>query len=193
MQPAVCISRHTKVSSLQKNHIIILKILAVTRRNGVYGNKSGKSLSYSFQKNAKLTAKGTYDFNSDLTEPIMKYLASHWEKNFSRRIPSVLRSFTTNANLILKKFHQAVESRSCKNRSEIAGLSMLSQQLRTYEATFSILTTEMVEAINNLQRDANREFVPVIARNLAPSYQYCASERGTLKSCSPIHFGIDII
>ncbi|EMR86879.1 hypothetical protein ACHAPC_002340 [Botrytis cinerea] len=151
---------------------------AVTRRNGVYGNKSGKSLSYSFQKNAKLTAKGTYDFNSDLTEPIMKYLASHWEKNFSRRIPSVLRSFTTNANLILKKFHQAVESRSCKNRSEIAGLSMLSQQLRTYEATFSILTTEMVEAINNLQRDANREFVPVIARNLAPSYQYCASERG---------------
>ncbi|KAM0162373.1 hypothetical protein ACHAQE_003816 [Botrytis cinerea] len=63
---------------------------AVTRRNGVYGNKSGKSLSYSFQKNAKLTAK----------------------------------------------------------------------------------------AINNLQRDANREFVPVIARNLAPSYQYCASERG---------------
>ncbi|KAF7899405.1 hypothetical protein EAE99_012326 [Botrytis elliptica] len=134
---------------------------AVTRRDGVYGNKSG-----------------TYDFNSDLTEPIMKYLASHWEKNFSRRLPSVLRSFTTNANLILKKFHQAVESRSRRNGSGIAGLSMLSQQLRTYEATFSILTTEMVEAINNLQRDANREFVPVIARNLAPSYQYCASERG---------------
>ncbi|TGO46555.1 hypothetical protein BCON_0318g00050 [Botryotinia convoluta] len=134
---------------------------AVTRRDGVYGNKSG-----------------TYDFNSDLTEPIMKYLASHWEKNFSRRLPSVLRSFTTNANLILKRFHQAVESRSRKNGSGIAGLSMLSQQLRTYEATFSILTTEMVEAINNLQRDANREFVPVIARSLAPSYQYCASESG---------------
>ncbi|KAF7903268.1 uncharacterized protein EAF01_006317 [Botrytis porri] len=134
---------------------------AVTRRDGVYGNKSG-----------------TYDFNSDLTELIMKYLASHWEKNFSRRLPSVLRSFTTNANLILKKFHQAVESRSVKNGSGIAGLSMLSQQLRTYEATFSILTTEMVEAINNLQRDANREFVPVIARSLAPSYQYCANEKG---------------
>ncbi|KAF7946085.1 uncharacterized protein EAE97_005123 [Botrytis byssoidea] len=134
---------------------------AVTRRDGVYGNRSG-----------------TYDFNSDLTEPIMKYLASHWEKNFSRRLPSVLRTFTTNANLILKKFHQAVESRSRKNGSGIAGLSMLSQQLRTYEATFSILTTEMVEAINNLQRDANREFVPVIAKNLAPSYQYCASESG---------------
>ncbi|TGO22096.1 hypothetical protein BPAE_0182g00030 [Botrytis paeoniae] len=151
---------------------------AVTRRGGVYGNKSGKTLSYSFRKNAKLTAQGTYDFNSDLTEPIMKYLASHWEKNFSRRLPSVLCSFTTNANLILKKFHQAVESRSRKNGSGIAGLSMLSQQLRTYEAAFSILTTEMVEAINNLQRDANREFVPVTASNLAPSYQYCASESG---------------
>ncbi|TGO52579.1 hypothetical protein BOTNAR_0319g00080 [Botryotinia narcissicola] len=72
---------------------------------------------------------------------------------------------------------ETVESRSRKNGSGIAGLSMLSQQLRTYEATFSILTTEMVEAINNLQCDANRKFVPVIARSLAPSYQYCASER----------------
>lgn len=108
----------------------------------------------------------------------MKYLASHWEKNFSRRLPSVLRSFTSKSNLILKNFHKAVEERSQKNGAGIAGLAMLSQQLRTYEATFSILTTEMVEAINNLQREANREFVPVIAKNLSSSYQYCVSEGG---------------
>ncbi|KAF7869938.1 hypothetical protein EAF04_004722 [Stromatinia cepivora] len=134
---------------------------ATIRRDGVYGNKNG-----------------AYNFNSDLTEPIMKHLASHWENNFSRRLPSVLRSFTTKTNLILKNFHQAVESRSRKNGAGIAGLAMLSQQLRTYEATFSILNMEMVEAINNLQRDANREFVPVIAQNLASSYRHCAGESG---------------
>ncbi|KAJ8060176.1 hypothetical protein OCU04_010521 [Sclerotinia nivalis] len=144
---------------------------AVIRRDGVYGNKNG-----------------AYNFNSDLTEPIMKHLASHWEKNFSRRLPSVLRSFTTKTNLILKNFHQAVESRSRKNGTGIAGLEMLSQQLRTYDATFSILNIEMVEAINNLQRDANREFVPVIAQNLASSYQHCAGESGKFY----FHFAVNL-
>lgn len=134
---------------------------AVIRRDGVYGNKNA-----------------AYNFNSDLTEPIMKHLANHWEKNFSRRIPSVLRSFTTKTNLILKNFHQAVESRSRKNGTGIAGLVMLAQQLRTYESSFSILNIEMIEAINSLQRDANREFVPVIAQNLVSSYHHCAGESG---------------
>lgn len=57
---------------------------------------------------------------------------------------------------------------------------MLAQQLRTYEATFVHLTAEMVDVINALQREANREFVPVIARNLASAYEWCAQETGTV-------------
>jgi hypothetical protein len=65
----------------------------------------------------------------------------------------------------------------------MAGIGMLGQQLRTYEATFAHLTLEIVEAINALQRDANREFVPVVAAGLASAYQWCAVETGKIK-CS---------
>ncbi|ESZ90745.1 hypothetical protein SBOR_8879 [Sclerotinia borealis F-4128] len=121
---------------------------------------------------------GAHDWNSQLTDPIMKHLASNWEKSFSRRLPSVLQGFTKKSNGILQTFHREVEARSRKNGAGIAGLAMLSQQLRTYEATFSILTTEMVEAINSLQREANREFVPVVAQKLASAYDWCAKEVG---------------
>jgi hypothetical protein len=120
----------------------------------------------------------SYDFNSDLTEPIMKHLANNWEKAFARRVPSVLQSFTRKAKAVITTFHREVEERSRKNGAGAAGLSMLSQQLRTYEATFSIVTSEMAEAVNNLQRDANREFVPVVAARLASAYQYCVNEHG---------------
>lgn len=118
----------------------------------------------------------------------MKNLASNWEKSFSRRLPSVLQGFTKRANEILKTFHRDVEARSRKNGAGIARLAMLSQQLRTYEATFSILTTEMVEAINTLQREANREFVPVVARKLASAYTWCANEAGKFNMFSNTWF-----
>jgi hypothetical protein len=38
----------------------------------------------------------------------------------------------------------------------------------------------MIELINNLQREANREFTPVIARNLSTAYDWCANESGML-------------
>ncbi|QSZ34344.1 hypothetical protein DSL72_005935 [Monilinia vaccinii-corymbosi] len=121
---------------------------------------------------------GAHDWNLQLTEPIMKHLASRWEKSFSRRVPSVLQGFTKRSNEILRTFHRGVEARSLKNGTGIAGLAILAQQLRTYEATFSILATEMLEAINTLQREANREFVPVVAKRLASAYTWCANEVG---------------
>ncbi|KAG4025453.1 hypothetical protein MFRU_058g00360 [Monilinia fructicola] len=121
---------------------------------------------------------GTHDWNSQLTEPIMKHLAGSWEKIFFRRLPSVLKEFTKKSNRILKTFHRDVESQSRENGTGIACLDMLAQQLGTYEATFSILTTKMMEVINILQREANREFVPVVARKLASAYTWCANERG---------------
>jgi hypothetical protein len=61
------------------------------------------------------------------------------------------------------------------------GIALLGQQLRNYENIFTLLTQQMVEVINNLQREANREFTPVIAHNLATAYDWCAKESGTNK------------
>ncbi|RDW67742.1 hypothetical protein BP6252_09138 [Coleophoma cylindrospora] len=134
---------------------------AICRRDGVYAN-----------------AQGIHDFNSQLTEPLMKHLASHWEKAFARKLPTVLISFTKKSKGLLQTFHQEIEARSQSNGASIVGLKMLAQQLRTYEATFTHLSTEMVEEINKFQREANREFVPIVAKNLASAYHWCTAESG---------------
>jgi hypothetical protein len=63
-----------------------------------------------------------------------------------------------------------------------AGIALLGHQLRNYEAIFVQLTQQMIEVINNLQREANREFTPVIARNLSTAYDWCANESGIVTS-----------
>lgn len=55
---------------------------------------------------------------------------------------------------------------------------MLGQQLRNYKAIFQELAAQMGELISSIQREANREFTPVIARNLAAAYDWCAAESG---------------
>ncbi|TVY91113.1 Nuclear GTPase SLIP-GC [Lachnellula willkommii] len=134
---------------------------ALCRRNGVFTN-----------------GKGPHDLNAQLTEPVIRGLASNWEKAFARRLPSVLQSFSKKSKSLLLAFHKEIEARCMKQGVGVAGLAMLGQQLRNYEGTFVNLTHEMVELINNLQREANREFTPVIANTLASAYEFCTAESG---------------
>jgi hypothetical protein len=130
---------------------------------------------------------GSHDLNLQLCEPIIKHLASHWEKAFARRLPGVLQNFSRKSKNLLTEFHTEIEARSMKQGAGVAGLAMLGQQLRTYEAIFANLTSQMIEVINTLQRDANREFTPVIANKLASAYNWCAAEVGGGKLISDSH------
>ncbi|KAH7364551.1 putative GTPase SLIP-GC [Rhexocercosporidium sp. MPI-PUGE-AT-0058] len=134
---------------------------AIVRREGVFSN-----------------AEGPHDFNAQLTEPIIKHLASHWEKAFAQRLPRVFSSFSRQTKDLLTMFHREIELRTMKTGSGSAGITMLAQQLKNYEQIFATLATQMIEMINVLQREANREFTPVIARNLSTAYDYCANESG---------------
>ncbi|TAQ85772.1 hypothetical protein B7494_g5916 [Chlorociboria aeruginascens] len=133
---------------------------AICRRDGVYTN-----------------ARGPHDFNQELTEPMMKLLASHWEKAFARRLPQVLEGFARSSNELLKSFHQQIESRAVQHGG-IAGVAMLHQQLQNYKAILKDSIKQMNEVVNALQREANREFTPVIAGYLASAYAWCAAETG---------------
>ncbi|KAH7416967.1 Dynamin family-domain-containing protein [Cadophora sp. MPI-SDFR-AT-0126] len=134
---------------------------AIVRREGIFAN-----------------GQGTHDFNAQLTEPIIKHLASHWEKAFAQRLPRVLSSFSRQAKGLLTAFHREIELRTMKTGTGSAGVAMLGQQLKNYEQIFATLATQMIEIINGLQREANREFTPVIARNLSTAYDYCTRESG---------------
>lgn len=90
----------------------------------------------------------------------------------------MLQSFSRKSKTFLTDFHREVEARSMKQGTAVAALAMLSQQLRNYEAIFVALGQQLTELMNNLQRDANREFTPVIAKHLAFSYDWQANESG---------------
>jgi hypothetical protein len=134
---------------------------ALCRRTGVFQNTTG-----------------LHDLNADLTEPIMKGLANNWEKAFGRRLPNVLENFSRKSKTLLYQFHKEVETRCVKNGIGSAGMGMLGQQLRNYKATFADLVEVMKDLVNDIQRNANREFTPTIASNLATSYEWCAREVG---------------
>jgi len=125
-----------------------------------------------------------------LAEPIMKGLAGNWERAFARRLPKVIEGFTKKTDAHLKLFHKEFEKRCMKTGAGVAGLAMLGHQLRNYEGIFTQLAQQMVEVINELQREANREFTPMIAANLADSYAWCAAEvgQGTLSQILSTNF-----
>jgi hypothetical protein len=81
---------------------------AVVQRDGCFADGSGSN-----------------NFNEQLTEPIIKYIASPWEKVFSRRLGLVLSGLPNSAGTILTTFHNDVERRAFQNGPSIAALQML--------------------------------------------------------------------
>ena len=119
------------------------------------------------------------DLSASSAEPLIKSLATGWEKSFARRVPHVLQSFTANSSALLKSFHKSVEVRVRQKGFGIAGLAMLGQQLRNYQQAFADLSKALIEQINRLQREANREFTPTIVAAMQPAYFLCVAECGT--------------
>jgi len=134
---------------------------ALCRRDGVFSN-----------------AQGLHDWNTQLTEPIIKNIANGWERTFSRRMPSVLNGLANKNGTLLAAFHEAVETRAMRNGTSLASLEMLKQQLPTYKDTFKDLSAVAQTQITTRQKDINREFVPVVAEAMKQAYDDCENERG---------------
>jgi len=146
----------------QDGGVAYMTYKAIVRRDGVYQSR----------------AAGLRDFNNDLTAPIYKRLSTAWERVFQRRLPSILQKYALNSGQILSNFHHAVEQRARLNGAGIANLQMLAQQVYNYEEIFKELVTTLHTQMNELQRDANREFTPVIVESMRTVYQICTDERG---------------
>ncbi|MCJ1231836.1 hypothetical protein MMC12_008515, partial [Toensbergia leucococca] len=134
---------------------------ATCRRNGVYSN-----------------AQGPHDWNLQLSEPMMKVIASGWEKTFSRRSPAVMAGFARNATSLLQEFHRDIDSRARRVGAGIAGLHMLRQQLGVYENILKDISNTARETVNTSQKDINRGFTPVIEAAMIAAYETCVAECG---------------
>ena len=123
-------------------------------------------------------AQGPHNWNVQLTDPMMKVIASGWERAFSRRAPTVMASLSRNVATLLKAFHRDVDTRARMLGVGIAGLHMLQQQLTVYEDIFKDLAATTKEIINAQQKEINREFTPVIENAMLPAYNTCTMESG---------------
>ncbi|KAI4958590.1 hypothetical protein J4E86_004194 [Alternaria arbusti] len=135
---------------------------AVVRRDGVYHS----------------SAAGHRDFNSDLVDPIIKQLATGWERAFQTRLPKAFDAYIGNSGTLLHKFHEAIEERARTSGVGLANLSILKTQVCNYEQLFKDLGVTLITQMNELQREANRDFSPCIAGIMHDVYDVCTEERG---------------
>lgn len=123
-------------------------------------------------------ASGPKDFNAELFEPVTKQLAGPWERVFQRLIPSALDAFVRKSKGVIETFHRDALSGVRDSGRNPAGVSMLSQQLRTQAAALSEMPVPIEAMITDKQRNANREFTPIILGAMQPVYDVCTAERG---------------
>lgn len=135
---------------------------AVVRRDGVY----------------RSAVAGHCDFNADLLDPIKKKLATGWERVFQTRLPKAVDTYIDNSSTLLHGFHEAIEERAKTNSVSLAGLSILKTQICNYTQLFKDLGATLFTQMNELQRNANRDFTPCITNIMHTAYSVCTEESG---------------
>ena len=124
-------------------------------------------------------ASGPRDWNDELFSPISKHLAGGWERAFQRRLPAALDSFLRAIRAYLEKFHRDATERARERGTLHSGLGMLAQQLQAHSQRISDVRVAVLALAQELQREANRGFTPVIQGDMIPVYEECVAERGT--------------
>ncbi|KAA8898231.1 hypothetical protein FN846DRAFT_910178 [Sphaerosporella brunnea] len=137
---------------------------AICRRDGVFSNGNGKHL-------------GAYDWNAELTAPLIKLLATHWERVFNTRIPAIVRSYVRIAKDAMLAFHNTVTAQAGPARA--AHMHLLSGQLTTHGDAMQAICNEIIEFVNTTQREINREFAPGVQQAMVQAYMYCTNESGS--------------
>lgn len=131
---------------------------ATCKRHGIYAGASG--------------ARNT---NQELFDPVSKNLSIVWDKAFQHRLPVAVDSFAQDIQEHLAHFHRLVTSSSGGNRP---GVRTLDAQLRTRQHGVGSYPAVVTKMLQELQKTANRSFVPEIQRGMVPGYEAALAETG---------------
>lgn len=121
---------------------------------------------------------GFRDFNADLVEPIVKRLTKGWASAFQNKFPQAFATLTESCNKILQTFHHDVEGRLESDDLNTSGLGVLQTQIDAHKQQFSDLQQALLATMTEHQRQANREFGPIIEDAMQPAYQACKTASG---------------
>ncbi|CAI6329371.1 unnamed protein product [Periconia digitata] len=122
---------------------------------------------------------GHRDFNADLTDSIIKQMATGWERAFQNRLPAALDGYTDACGSLLHKFHETIEQSGHEAGTSLVTLSLLRSSISSNEQLFRDKVNDFLTIISDFNREANREFVPVVAYAMEEAYKKCVDEAGT--------------
>ncbi|RMZ67125.1 tat pathway signal sequence [Pyrenophora seminiperda CCB06] len=135
---------------------------AVVRRDGVHTSMSA----------------GNRDFNSDLVDPIIKRLVTPWERTFQLHLPKTVKDHVENLAQILDDFYESIQEYADDNGLSLANLSRLKIQVTNYNQVLKDLGIIIISRMNDLQRNANRDFTPCIKKAMVDVYKQCTIDHG---------------
>ena len=136
---------------------------AVVRRDGVFQS----------------AAAGHRDFNADLVSPIKIKLATGWERAFQVRLPKAVDTYIKSSSTLLHGFHEAIKEYTKTKGVTLANLPILETQIGNFEQLFKDLGGALLIQMTELQREANRDFTPCIAKVMHTAYSACTNESGS--------------
>lgn len=113
---------------------------------------------------------GPIDFNTQLSDPLIRAIAADWERTFTHFLPPVVHSYLQNCVTGIEKFHLQVQDQARQAGKGLVQLGILERQLGMYEQQARIAAGEAINQINTIQRDTNRAFAPVVLNAMLPSY-----------------------
>ena len=108
----------------------------------------------------------------------MQHLHTGWERAFQRQLPHALDHFVRTTRTLLEKFHREATAKARERGFNPHGLAMLAQQTQAYAGRISDLRAIILGLTQELQREANRGFTPIIQDEMTLAYDECVAERG---------------
>jgi hypothetical protein len=117
--------------------------------------------------------------DTELVMPLKEALATAWERVFARRIPNALKKLTATSRKLLDEFHDEVKDR-VQAKVSSGSINMLTVQIRHNCTAIETLIRTFTREVASIQREASREFTPVIAYRMTPAYTRCQQEWGEL-------------
>lgn len=177
---------HSAINNAGRDLAKIVSAWPAKKEDGGWGILFSTYKATCRRHGSKTKSEKSRDFNEDILEPYLKKIATDWDQAFGHLIPTALDRLVAAFGQGLREFHSTMSSRAELEKSKMASLRILGQQITNYEASMQEKVVSMKATLQEEQRQASRTFLPEIKKQMEKTYEQVASEKGT-NSLSTVH------
>lgn len=144
-------------------------------KHGGFANRTFKALCGTKGVRGNRRGDISVDLNKQLADPLTSGTVKVWKKTFSRTIPVAMDDFFMACAKHLEELQKAIQTKYKANGNLSPALRMLDNNAKIIKEHISGLSVDIKEAIEERQREANRNFIPSIAAGMGSVYSKCPS------------------